>query len=327
MTRGTAMIILSACMLAASLAAEAQQATRMRQIGLLGNASTDSPSKHLWTAFREGLRDLGYVEGQNIVLHARWPADPLGRWSEAATELVRLQVEVIVAANSEAAAAAKQASNAIPIVMISGDPLSGKLIGSLTQPGGNVTGISTLSSEIIGKQLQLLKEVIPALSRVAILRNPNNPFHAAQIREVESAARVLGMHTQVIEAASAEGLEAAFSTMAKLRAEALLVLADAPFLGYRTKIADLARKNRLPTMYPRREHVLVGGLIAYGTDRRDLFRRLATYVDKILKGAKPADLPVEQPTRFELVVNVKAANALALPIPPSLLQRADDVIQ
>lgn len=314
-------------MLAASLPAKAQQATTVRQIGVLGNTSAHSPSKHLWAAFRQGLRDLGYVEGQNIILHARWPTDPLGRWSEAATELVRLQVEVIVAANSEAAAAAKQASKAIPIVMISGDPLSGKLIGSLTRPGGNVTGVSTLSSEIIGKQLQLLKEVIPALSRVAILRNPNNPFHAAQVREVELAGRVLGMHTQVVEAGSREGLEAAFSAMQKVRAEALLVLADAPFLQYRIKIADLASKSRLPTMYPRREHVEVGGLIAYGTDRRDLFRRLAVYVDKILKGAKPADLPVEQPTRFELVINVKAANALALPIPQSLLQRADDVIQ
>ncbi|MBI4610419.1 MAG: ABC transporter substrate-binding protein [Candidatus Rokubacteria bacterium] len=313
--------------LAAPLAADAQQAGTVPRIGVLG--TPDAPAfQHLWEAFRQGLRDLGYVEGQSIAIESR---SPLGRWErlpDLAEELVRLKVDVIVAASARTSRAAKQATGTIPIVMMSGDPIADGLVSSLARPGGNVTGLSTQGTDVVGKELELLKEAIPRLSRVAILWNPNNPFHATQVREAEAAARALGMQLQSVEARRPKDFDGAFSAMGKARVDALFVLADGTvFLQHRAMIADLAARRRLPAMYARREHVEAGGLIAYGADRRELFRRLAVYVDKILKGAKPADLPVEQPTKFELIINLKTAKALGLTIPQSVLFRADHVIQ
>ena len=329
MTRRRVVLILALALLMAPLAAEAQQARKVPRIGVVGGPfAPDSPSGHLWAEFRQGLRDLGYVEGQSIAIEWRSAEGRPERFPDLAAELVRLKVDVIITSNSQAAKVAKQATGTIPIVMVSGDPIASELVSSLARPGGNVTGLSTLASGVVGKQLELLKEAVPRVSRVAVLWNPDNPFHATQVREAEAATRVLGARLQIIEARGAKDIGGAFSAMGKGRAEALLVLADgAVFLQHRAGIADLAAKRRLPAMYPRREHVEAGGLIAYGTDRREIFRRLAVYVDKILKGAKPADLPVEQPTKFELIINLKTAKALGLIIPPSLLQRADQVIE
>jgi putative ABC transport system substrate-binding protein len=314
-------------LLAAPLAAEAQQAGKVWRIGVLG--TPESPEhKHLWDAFRQGLRELGYVEGQNIAIEWRSPAGKPERIPDLAAELVRLKVDVIVGGTSATETAAKRLTGTIPIVMMSCDPIADGLVSNLARPDGNVTGLSTLATDVVGKQLELLKEAIPRVSRVAILWNPDNPFHATQVREAEAAARELGVQPQSVEARGPKDFDRAFSAMGKARVEALLLLADGPvFLHYRTMIADLAARRRLPAMYPRREHVEASGLIAYGADRRALFHRLAVYVDKILKGAKPADLPVEQPTKFELVVNLKTAKALGLTIPRSLLLRADQVIE
>ena len=240
----------------------------------------------------------------------------------------RLEPDLIVAPNSAMATAARKATSTIPIVMVSGDPIADGLVTSLTRPGGNVTGLSTLSTEIVGKQLQPLKEAVPRVSQVAILKNPDNPFHAEQGREAAVAARSLGLDAAPVEVRRPKDLSPAFSLMRKAKVDALLVLTDGPLLlRHRARIAHLAAGQRLPAMYSRREHVEAGGFMAYGTDRREVFRRLAYYVDKILEGAKPADLPVEQPTKFELLINLKAAKALGVMIPASLLGRADEIIQ
>ncbi|HEV8584282.1 MAG TPA: ABC transporter substrate-binding protein [Methylomirabilota bacterium] len=313
-------------MLGLPLSAAAQQSGRLPTIAIAG-APTSASDQHLWRAFRDGLRDLGYVEGRTLAIE--WRGAPSQEvYGRIMRELVGRKPDLIVAPNSAAATAAKRATHSIPIVMISGDPIADGLVTSLTRPDGNVTGLSTLASDILGKQLQLLKEAVPKVSRVAILSNPGNPFHAAQVGEATGAARSLGMEPRTVEARGHKDLDAAFVAMRSAKADALLVLSDGPvFFANRARIADLAASRRLPAMYSRRDHVEAGGLMAYGTDRRDVFRRLAVYVDKILKGAKPADLPVEQPTRFELLVNLKAANALGLTLPPSLLARVDEVIR
>ena len=314
--------------LLAPLAAEAQPAGKVPRIGFLGTRSPSDTAPYL-DAFRQGLRERGWVEGQNIVIEYRWAEGRFDRLPDLAAELVRLKVDIIVAVATPAAAAAKNATATIPIVGISlGDPVGLGLIASLARPGGNVTGVSySVGLEIFGKQLELLKETVPKVRRVAILSNPANPAHALVIREVKDAARSLGVQLQLLEARGPSELDGAFAAMAKERGGALLVVTDTLFLLHRTRLTDLAARSRLPAAYGVREYVQAGGLMSYGPSLPDLFRHAATLVDKILKGAKPADLPVEQPTKFELVINRKTAKTLGLTIPPLLLLRADQVIE
>jgi len=314
-------------LLAAPLAAGAQPAGRVPRIGYLG---TRTLSDFGVDAFRQGLRELGWVEGQNIVVDYRFAEGGLDRLPDLAAELVRLKVDIIVAQATPGAAAAKNATETIPIVMVPvGDPVGLGLVASLARPGGNVTGVSYSVGglDIIGKQLELLKQTVPKIHRVAILSNPANPTRPLVIRDVNGAARALAVQLQFLEARGPNEFDSAFAAIAKERIEALVVMADTMFVLHRTRLADLAARSRLPAAYGWREHVEAGGLMSYGPSLSYLFRRSATFVDKILKGAKPGDLPVEQPTQFELVINLKTAKALGLTIPPSLLQRADQVIE
>ncbi len=315
-------------LLAAPLAADAQPSGKVPRIGFLWTRTLSEPGPD---EFRQGLRELGWIEGQNLVIDYRFAEGRLDRLPDLAAELVRLKVDIIVAAvGTPAAAAAKNATKTIPIVMMAvGDPVGTGLIASLARPGGNVTGLSySVGLEIVGKQLELLKETVPKVRRVAILSNPANPAHTLWIREVNVAARSLGVQLQLLEARGPHDFDGAFAAMAKERVGALLVLADAAiFTLHRTRLADLAARSRLPAAYGTREIVEAGGLMSYGPSLRDFYRHIATFVDKILKGAKPGDLPVEQPTTFEFVINLKTAKALGLTIPPSLLQRADELIQ
>ncbi len=315
--------------LVAPFAAEAQPAGKVPRIGVLSASSSPSSNPRSYEAFRQGLRELGSVEGQNIVIDYRFAEGRFVRLPDLAAELVRLKVDIIVAVPTPAAAAAKNATETIPIVMISvGDPVGLGLIASLARPGGNVTGLTySAGMEIFGKGLELLKETVPKVRRVAILSNPGNPAQPLMIREVNVAARSLGVQLQLLEARGPNEFDGAFAAMAKERVGALLVVADSMFIAHRTRLADLAARSRLPAAYGFRESVEAGGLMSYGPSVPDLFRRAATFVDKILKGAKPADLPVEQPTKFELVVNLKTARALGLTIPQSVLIRADEVIR
>ena len=311
-------------LLAAPLAAEAQQPGKVYRIGYL-STSSDSPVE----AFRDGLRELGWVEGRDIVIDYRLAEGRPDRLPDLAAELVRLKVDVMVGGGTLVAVAAKNATGAVPIVVIgAGDPVALGLIESLARPGGNFTGLSfSVGMDTFGKELELLKETVPKVRRVAILSNPANPAHALTIGNVKAAAQSCGVRLQLLEAGEPNQFDGAFAAMAKARAEALLVAAEPMFSLHRARLADLAAKNRLPAAYGYRAHVEAGGLMSYGPRVPDLFRRAATYVDKILRGTKPADLPVEQPTKFELVINLKTAKALGLTIPPSLLGRADEVIQ
>jgi putative ABC transport system substrate-binding protein len=318
-----------AVLLGAPLVADAQPAGRVPRIGFLGTRAPSDMSPQL-DAFRQGLRELGRVEGQNIVIDYRFAEGRFDRLPDLAAELVRLKVDIIVTAGTSGVAAARKATDTIPIVMIAGsaDPVGLGFIASLARPGGNVTGLSfSVSSEIFGKGLQLLKETLPKVRRVAILSNPDNPVQPLNIRDVNVASRSLGVQLQLLEARGPNDFDGAFAAMATERVGALLVVVDPVFILHRTRLADLAARSRLPAAYGTRESVEAGGLMSYGPSLRDLFRRSATFVDKILKGAKPGDLPVEQPTKFELVINLKTAKALGLTIPPSLLQRADEIIQ
>ena len=307
---------------AAPLVAEAQQPRgKAARIGLLGDVPL-----FLDEAFRQGLRELGYVEGQNIVIEHRSPEWKYERLPGLAADLVRLNVDIIVAASPAATKAAKQATSTIPIVFtVSGDPVADGFVASLARPGGNVTGLATIGPELVGKQLEMLKAVAPKVSRVAVLQNPDT--HGGVLRQAEGSARGLGLHLQILEARTPSQIEAAFAAMSSQRVDGILVMRDAVFRAQRVQITALAAKKRLPAVYGLREEAEAGGLIAYGTSVPQLYRRAATYVDKILKGEKPGDLPVEQPTKFELVINLKTAKALGLTIPPSLLQRADQVIE
>ena len=311
--------------LAAPLAAEAQQAGKVLRIGFLGTYAGPSLD-----AFRQVLRELGWVEGQNIVIDYRFAEGRLDRWTDLAVELVRLRVDIIVAEGTQAVAATKNATETIPIVMISGsvDPVGLGLIASLARPGGNVTGLSySVGPEIAGKGLELLKEIVPKVRRVAILASPTNPIHPLVTRDLKVTARSLGVQLQLLEARGPDEFDGTFAAMTKERAGALLVVSDTMFIFHRTRLADLAARSRLPAAYGTRVSVEAGGLMSYGPSFLDLHRRAATYVDKILKGAKPAELPVERPTEFELVINLKTAKALGLTIPPSLLARADQIIE
>jgi putative ABC transport system substrate-binding protein len=321
-------VVLAVSLALAPQAPEAQQAGKVFRIGILGNLPvTDPEGGRLWGGFTQGLRELGYVEGQNITIEQRSSEGQYERLPALAADLVRLKVDVIVTPTTQNALAAAQVTRTIPIVVASGDPLSTGLVLSYARPGGNVTGLSFLGPEIAGKQLELLTQIAPRVSRVAVLWNPGNPNHPLILKELSVAARALRLQLQPLEAREPEMFEPAFAAMTKERAGALLVPADAMFLLHRARIVDFAAKHRLPAMYGMREHVDVGGLLFYGPSLYENFRRAATYVDKILKGAKPADLPVEQPSTFALVINMKTAKALGLTIPQSVLGRADQIIE
>ena len=324
------MVVLAFGLLAAPLAAGAEQPGKVFRIGILANVPlTDPEGARVWGALIQGLRELGYVEGRNMTIEFRSSDGKYERLPDLAAELVRLKVDVIVAPATQNPLAAKQATRTIPIVMASsGDPVQSGLVASLARPGGNITGLTgVVGPELVGKQLELLKEAVPKVSRVAVLWNPASTINPLWLGEAKGAARSLRVQLQLLEARGPDEFERAFAAMTRDRAGALLVLTDGMFLLHRTRIAVLAAKQRLPAMYGFRELVDAGGLMAYGASLRDNFRRAATYVDKILKGAKPADLPVEQPTKFELVINAKTAKALGLTIPPSVLLRTDEVIQ
>jgi len=315
-------------LLAASFGTAAAQAPgKVPRVGFL-SPTTPSPNSPL-NAFLQGLRELGWVEGKNIAIEYRWAEDRPERLADLAAELVRLKVDVILTSATPAAVAAKNATGTIPIVMASAvDVVGFGLATSLARPGGNVTGLSfDVGWNTVSKGLELLKETVPKVRRVAVLSNPTNPSHALAISEVRLAARSLGVQLQLLEARGPNEFDSAFAAIARERAEALLVPAEAMFNANRTRLLEVASKHRLPAMYGGREYVVAGGLISYGPDLRDHFRRAATYVDKILKGAKPAELPIEQPTKFEVVINLKTAKALGLTIPRSVLLRADQLVE
>jgi putative ABC transport system substrate-binding protein len=314
---------------AVPLAVEAQQATKIARVGWLGDKPAGNP--HRIEAFLQGLRDLGYVEGRNLVIEYRNAEGQFERLPALAAELVALKVDVIVAAGTPVALAAKQATRTRPIVFIAiGDPLASGLVPSLARPGGNVTGSSILSPELVGKSLEQLTQAVPGVSRVAVLWHPGAAGERAVkvlLKEAEVAGRALGGRLQLVAGQGPADFDRAFSDMTRARAGALTVLPGLVFFNERRRLVDLAAKNRLPAVYTSRDFVDAGGLMAYGANLADLFRRAATYVDNILKGAKPADLPVQQPTKFELVINLQAAKEIDLTIPPSVLARADKVIK
>jgi len=323
------LVLLPVTLLLGPLAGEAQHAPTISRIGLLFPTSLSDPrTVRFVEAFQQGLRELGYAEGQNIALDFRFAE---GKWNQLpglAAELVHSKVDVIVTYTTPATRAAKQATGTIPIVVAAViDPVGAGLVASLARPGGNITGLSQMVPELVGKQLEVLKEVSPKTSRVALLSNPANPAHALAIRDAKAAAGSLGMQLQLVEARNPSEIDSAFAAMTTERAGAVILLVDSMLIDHRTRIADLAARRRLPTVSATMETPAAGGLLSYGPSVRDLFRRAAAYVDKILKGAKPADLPIEQPTKFELVINLRTARALGLPIPQSVLIRADQVIE
>ena len=306
---------------------EAQQAKKVWRIGFLAATSPSVEAARI-EAFRQGLRELGYVEGKNIVIEWRWAEGKFDRLPDLAAELVRLNVDVIVTGGSTSSGAAKEVTTTIPIVMAQvNDPVGSGFVASLARPGGNMTGLSALLPELSGKRLELLKEVLPKLSRVAIFGDPTAPGNAQALKETELAARPFKVQVQYLDILGPKDIESAFRQASKGRADAVLVLGAPILISQRKQIADLAVKNRLPAMYGQPEYVEDGGLMSYGVSVVDLYRRAATYVDKILKGRKLADLPVEQPTKFELVINLKTANQIGLTIPQSVLFRADRVIK
>ena len=328
MERRTFIALVSGGLLALPLAAQAQQTGKLSRVGWLSPGSATSDETFL-ASFRDALRELGWVVGQNIAIESRWAEGKFEQLPDLAAELVRLRVDVIVTVVTQASLAAKRATRTIPIVMVGvGDPLGSGLVASLARPGDNVTGPSSMLADVSGKQLALLKETVPKASPVAVLWNPANPvWQAAALRETEVAAGALGLRLQLLEARGPDELVGAFAAMTRERAGALFVPADIIFVRHAQQIAGLAARHRLPAMYGFREHTEAGGLMSYAASFAVMFRRAAAYVDKILKGAKPADLPVEQPTKFELVINLKTAKALGLTIPQSVLLRADEVIR
>ncbi|MBI4607388.1 MAG: ABC transporter substrate-binding protein [Candidatus Rokubacteria bacterium] len=325
----TAALLIALGILLAPLAADAQPPARVARIGILW-LNPLSATGHLLEAFRQGLRELGYVEGQNIAIEFRSAEGKLERLPDVAAELVRLKVDVIMTGTIPLIRAAQRATTTIPIVMgnSGGDPVRDGFVASLARPGGNITGLSLMAPELAGKRLQLLKEVVPKVSRVAVLWDPNGPgLGRNPFRDLEVAAQALGVELQSLEVRADDELEQAFQAATRGRAGAVMALTVLLIFRNRTRLVELAAKSRLPAMWGSREFVNAGGLMAYGTSIPDLYRRAAAYVEKILKGAKPADLPVEQPMRFEFVVNLKTAKALGLTIPQSILMRADQVIE
>ena len=327
MSKGIIGFTLSAMLVALWVPAQAQQPTKIHRIGYLSGNSPSSESVRT-DALRQGLRELGYVEGKNIVIEYRFAEGKLDRLAQLVAELVRLKVDVIVTAGTGATRTANEATSTIPIVMTQDpDPVRNGFVASLARPGGNITGLSTLQPELSGKRLELLKEIVPMLSRVAVLGTSTNASNAQSLRETELAAEAIAVKLQYLDVRNPKDIEAAFQAARKERADAVLVLGGPVLASQRTHLADLAVKNRLPAIYWRSDIVEDGALMSYAVSFIDLDRRAATYVDKILKGAKPADLPVEQPKKFEFVVNVKAAKQIGLMIPPNVLARADRVIK
>jgi putative ABC transport system substrate-binding protein len=317
--------VIAFVLVVAGAVGHAQQSKKVPRIGFLSPTSDDSRVE----AFRQGLRELGYVDGQNITIEYRWADGRFDQLPDLVAELVRLKVDLVVAVVTQASLAAKKATGTIPIVMIGvSDPVGSGLVSSLARPGANITGTSSMTAEVVGKQIELLKETVAKISRVAALWNPANPvFQAIQRTEAEASARALGVQLQILEARGADEIDRAFTAMAKKNMKALLVLNDPVFTAHRKRIADLSAKHRLPSVSGTLEYPAVGGLMAYGPSFPEMYRRAAIYVDKILKGTKPAELPVEQPTKFEMVINLKTAKQIGLTIPPNVLARADKVIR
>jgi len=312
---------------ALSYSASAQQPTKIPRVAYL-TAVSSSVNPARYEAFRQGLRELGYVEGKNIVIESRYAEGKPDRISMLAAELVRLKVDVIVTGGAIVTRAAKEATATIPIIMAQDtDPVGNGFVASLARPGGNITGLATLAPEISGKRLELLKEIIPKLSRVAVLGTSSLAGDTQSLKETELAARVLKVKFQYLDVLGPKDIETVFRAAIKEHADAVLVLTSPVINSQRTQLVELAAKSRLPAIYPFPEYVEAGGLMSYGVSFTELARRAATYVDKILKGAKPADLPVEQPKKFEFVINLKAAKQIGLTIPPNVLARADKVIK
>jgi len=326
MERRTFMALVSGALLAAPLAGAAPQAGKVWRVGVLFYGSP-GPSPELG-AFRQGLREQGYIEGQDVTIEYRFASGRVGRLPELAAELVRLKPDVIVTPGTPASQAARQATSTIPIVFAGvADAVGAGLVANLARPGGNITGLTGISAELGGKRLELLKQVAPKASRVAVLYNPADRANVLVLKELQESAPALGLTLQPLGVREPHEFGGAFAEMTRLRAQALFGAAGALTTEHRKTIVDLAAKRRIPAIWGEREFVEAGGLMSYAVNFYDQVRRAATYVDKILKGAKPADLPVEQPTKFELVINVKTAKALGLTIPQSLLLRADEVIQ
>jgi ABC-type uncharacterized transport system substrate-binding protein len=312
-------------MLAAPLAAEAQQAGTVYRIGILESIPATQNAANL-NALRKGLRDLGYVEGRNLVIEYRSTEGRAERFPELASELIRFKVDVIVTRGTPATKAAQSVTGTVPVIMATmGDPHA--IVASFSRPGGNTTGVTTFSTELIGKRIEILKELVPSLSRVALLQNMGNPAAPPEWEETKTAARSLGLEAEILDVRNEHDLGRAFERAARHHIGALIIGADGLTQMHQQVIIHAATQHRLPAAYPAREFVEAGGLMAYAVRYPDLYLRLASFVDKILRGAKPADLPIEQPTKFELVINLKTAKALNLTIPPSLLLRADQVIE
>jgi ABC-type uncharacterized transport system substrate-binding protein len=324
--RGLLSILIAVATVATGAMVDAQRPASIPRIGYL-NVPTPADVPERYEAFRKGLRELGYIEGKNIIIVYRYAARKLDRLPSLAAELVRLRVDVIVTGGPTPTRAAKEATKTIPIVMaFDSDPVGNGFVSSLARPGGNITGLSNVAPEISGKRLEILKEIVPKLSRVAVLGMSTNPGNSLSLKETELAAQSLGLQVQYLDARGAKDIEAAFETATKERVESVLVLNFPPIIK-RTLFVALAAKTHLPAIYFESTFVEYGGLASYGASLPDLDRRSATYVDKILKGAKPADLPVEQPTKFEFVINLKTAKQIGLTIPPNVLARADKVIR
>jgi putative ABC transport system substrate-binding protein len=325
-SRRVLLAIVTGGLLAKPRAAGAQQAGKVYRIGFLWDTPAVWP--HALEAFRQGLRDLGWVEGQNIIVEYRWAEGRFDQLPKLVEELVRLKVDLIVAPTSIYTGAAKRATTTIPIVFAShADPIGSGHVASLGRPGANITGLTIIMSETMAKSLELLKGAVPRLTRVAVFWDPATPSHGPGLKAVETTGRALGLRIQPVPVRSPTEFDGAFSSMVQERAGAVLVLSTPLFMGGAKRLAELALTHRLPTMFGPREHVEAGGLLSYSPDRADLYRRAATYVDRILKGASPADLPVQQATKFELVINLKTARALGLTIPQSILARADQIIE
>jgi ABC-type uncharacterized transport system substrate-binding protein len=309
------------------LAANAQQQSRIPRVGFLGN-STAALEENLVQPFRDGLRELGYLEGHNILIEYRWAEGNYEQFPNLIAELIALKVDVLVTAGTPAALAVEKAKTSIPLVMVAvGDPVGTGLVASFARPGGNNTGLTSLTPELEGKRLELLREVLPKASHIAVLWNPANAYMITTEKEVQAAAAVLGIKVLSLAVQTVQEIDAAFATIRTDQPDALNVLADRVFLHERARIMDFAARHQLPGVHAYRELVLAGGLMSYGPSYAHMHRQAASYVDKILKGAKPADLPVQAPTKFELVINLKTAKALNIELPPTLLARADEVIE